>query len=273
LRRKREKLKGLRKKKIFSYFSKSFNNHSISFVLFLTIISSVVFVSCAKKVEKEETMPPPPPIEYQAGYIETENPYMEKYIRMNIAVDPSTTSEELTDLMNFFADSRYADYDKVGIYIYDDIEIAKQMYGDNSHLLAKLEMTKPNFKKMEIYDIVRNKMSEETEILINEEKLIFLGQRSTTIFDSVAQANELLKLMEDYPNRAIYTITWLQPQKAKLTYSIKQNLLVRKIEGVSEEMWQGMTKERIERAAKGAGFGGKKTPSIIYTLKPWTPEK
>ncbi|MGQ9571455.1 MAG: hypothetical protein ACUVUQ_11585 [Thermodesulfovibrionales bacterium] len=218
-------------------------------------------------------MPPPPPLEYQVGYIETDNPYIEKYIRMNIVVNPSATSEEITSLMNYFADSRYADYDKVRIDVYDDLEVAKRMYGDNLHLLAKLEMTKPNFKKIEVYDVVRNKMTEDIEVLMNEEKSIFLGQRSATLFDSVAQANELLKLMDDYPNRAIYTITWLQPQKSKLTYSIKQKLLVRKIEGVSEEMWEGMTKERIERAGKGAGFGGKKTPGVIYTLKPYTPEK
>jgi hypothetical protein len=267
-------LKRLKRGRKPNHLSKTLCYHFISSVLSITIIlSSIIFVCCSKKNEKVATLPLPPPVEYQVGYIETQNPYVEKYIRMNIAVAPSTTSEELTDLMNFFADNRYSNYDKVRVDIYDDQEIAKQMYGEESHLLAKLEMTKPNYKKMKVYDIVRSNTSKESEVLINEEKSIFLGQRSTTIFDSVAQANELLKLMEDYPERAIYTVTWLQPQKAKLTYSIKQGLLVRKIEGVSEEVWQGMTKERIERAAKGAGFGGKKTPGVIYSLKPYTSEK
>jgi len=57
-----------------------------------------------------------------------------------------------------------------------------------------------------------------------------------------------------------------------LTYSVRQRMLVRKIEGISEEIWQGMTLERIERAAKGSGFGGKKTPGITYTLKPYQSE-
>lgn len=235
----------------------------------ISLIVSFVTSHCARGKEAGKPPSPPPPIEYQVGYISTENPYLDRYIRMNIAVAPSSTVEELNELMRYFADDKYADFDKVRIDIYDNLEVAEDVSGDPAHLLAKLEMTKPNFRKMEVYDIVREEERGQSDILMDEEKVVYLGPKSTTMFGSVAQANELLKVMEEYPNRAIYTLIWLQPQKSKLTYSVRQRMLVRKIEGISEEIWQGMTLERIERAAKGSGFGGKKTPGITYTLKPY----
>lgn len=216
-----------------------------------------------------------PPVEYAIGQIKTENPYGSddakkdiRYIRMTISVPAGTKAEELQRLLDYFEKDKYAEYDMVQIDVFDDIKFAKKMDVDISHLLARLRITKPGFRESIIFDIAGLAEDKGKDYIINEEHVVHLGEKGH-LFDSVQQAGVLLRVMEETPHRAIYTLIWTGPHRTKLTYSTIQEMLIRKTEGVSEETWQGMDREHVERAAKGSGFGGAKTPGIVYTITPY----
>lgn len=211
-----------------------------------------------------------PPLEYQVGIINTDNEYVDKYMEMNISVSPKSTESEIEELLTYFERQKYQNYDMLKIRVYDSPEYAERTSVDKNHLLAELTLTRPNHRELQFYQL-SPKGEDKYEVLINETVEDYLGEKSN-LFDSGKQAQYLLKMMEETPNRTIYRLSWLQPHKVVLTYSVKQEMLIRKHEGISEETWLGMTEERLERAAKGAGFGGPKTPGITYELTPYRGE-
>jgi hypothetical protein len=221
--------------------------------------------STEKSKEKKEIRVPP--VEYKVGHISTDNEYVEKYIELNISVSPQTSKEKLKELLEYFDKEKYSNYDMLKIRVFDSNEYAQRTSIEQTHLLAELNITRPNHRELNIYQISPSE-DKTYDVLINETVEVYLGDMSN-LFDSGKQAQYLLKMMDETPNRTIYKLMWLQPQKVILTYSVKQEMLVRKHEGISEETWLGMDKERLERAGKGAGFGGPKTPGITYKITPY----
>jgi len=243
--------------------------------LFLACSLIALFSYCGGGKESVTVATTPPPVEYAIGQIDMDNPYASddakkdiKYVRMSISVPADTSPEQLQKLLDYFEKEKYAEYDMVQIDIFDDIQFAKKKDVDISHLLARLRITKPNFRESIIYDIAGLGEEKEMDYIINEEHVVHLGEKGA-LFDSVQQAVELLRVMQETPNRAIYTLIWSGAHRTKLTYSVTQEMLIRKTEGVSEETWQGMDLEHIQRAASGSGFGGAKTPGITYTITPY----
>jgi len=248
-----------------------------SISLMLLGLALVLLISCKKEAGEESvtTTSTSPPVEYAIGQIDTENPYGSdaskkemKFIKMCISVSADTPAEDLQRLLDYFEKEKYAEYDMVQINVFDDIDYAKKKDVDNSHLLARLRITKPSYRESIIFEIAGLTDQKSKDYIINEEHTVYLGDKGK-LFDSVQQARELLKMMTETPNRAIYTLIWTCNQRVKLTYSVTQKLLIRKTEGISEETWQNMDQERIERASKGSGFGSGKTPGITYTITPY----
>jgi hypothetical protein len=209
----------------------------------------------------------PPPVEYVVGKMDVDDDAAEPSVRMNIAVDPSTSARDIERLLNYFDKERYDEYDIVWINVYFDVNRARSPEVDAHALVASLRVNRPGFCELEISDDLLSPEGiegEGPEITSQTEETLYLGNRGR-MFDSGRQAQALLDLMEDKPGHAIYRIVWQSPRNTELTYSVEQEMLARVKTGVSRETWSEMSYEDIKRAARGSGFGGKRRHGANYS--------
>jgi hypothetical protein len=209
----------------------------------------------------------PPPVEYVVGKIDVDDGAAEPSVRMNIAVDPSTQAKDVKRLLDYFDKDRYDDYDIVWVNVYFDVAKARSPEVDTDALVATLRVNRPRFREMEISEdllAVGETFGGQPEVTSQTEEVLYLGRRGR-MFDSGKQAQVLVDLMEEKPGHAIYRVVWQSPDNTELTYGVEQKMLVRVRTGVSRETWADMSYEGLRRAARGAGFGGKRRHGANYT--------
>ncbi|NIT35189.1 MAG: hypothetical protein GTN49_01605 [candidate division Zixibacteria bacterium] len=212
----------------------------------------------------------PPPVEYVVGKMDVDDDAAEPSVRMNIAVDPSTSAKDVKRLLDYFDKDRYDDYDIVWVNVYFDVAKARSPQVDTDALVATLRVNRPGFREMEISeDLVGlgGPLGGQPEVTSRSEETLYLGRRGR-MFDSGKQAQVLVDLMEEKPGHAIYRVVWQSPENTELTYGLEQKMLVRVRKGVSRETWADMSFEELKRAARGAGFGGRRRHGANYTYVP-----
>ncbi len=212
----------------------------------------------------------PPPVEYVVGKMDVDDDAAEPSVRMNIAVDPSTQAKDVKRLLDYFDKDRYGDYDIIWVNVYFDVAKARSPEVDTDALVATLRVNRPRFREMEISEDllgVDETFGGQPEVTSQTEEVLYLGRRGR-MFDSGRQAQVLVDLMVEKPGHAIYRVTWQSPDNTELTYSVEQKMLVRVRTGVSRETWADMSYEGLRRAARGAGFGGKRRHGADYTYVP-----
>jgi hypothetical protein len=212
----------------------------------------------------------PPPVEYVVGKMDVDDDVAEPSVRMNIAVDPSTSARDVKRLLDYFNKDRYDDYDIVWVNVYFDVAKARSPEVDTDALVATLRVNRPGFREVKISEDllgVREPLGGQPEVTSQSEETLYLGRRGR-MFDSGKQAQVLVDLMEEKPGHAIYRVVWQGPDNTELTYSVEQKMLVRVRTGVSRETWADMSHEDLKRATRGAGFGGRRRHGANYTYVP-----
>ena len=212
----------------------------------------------------------PPPVEYVVGKMDVDDDAAEPSVRMNIAVDPSTPAKDVKRLLDYFDKDRYDDYDIVWVNVYFDVAKARSPEVDTDALVATLRVNRPGFREMEISEDLLGlgePLGGQPEVTSQSEETLYLGRRGR-MFDSGKQAQVLADLMEEKPGHVIYRVVWQGPDNTELTYSVEQKMLVRVRTGVSRETWADMSHEELKRAARGAGFGGRRRHGANYTYVP-----
>ncbi len=210
----------------------------------------------------------PPPVEYVVGKMDVDDEAAEPSVRMNVAVDPSTTRKDIERLLNYFDKEKYDEYDIVWINVYFDVARARSPEVDSSALVATLRVNRPGFRELKVSDELADAgeiSGGQPEVISQTEETMYLGRRGR-MFDSSKQAQALADLMEDKPGYAIYRIVWQSPGNTELTYSVEQRMMARVKTGVSREAWSDMSFEDIRRAARGSGFGGKRRHGANYSF-------
>jgi hypothetical protein len=233
--------------------------------------AAVVAAGCRGGREAESAAPPaeytPPPVEYVVGKMTVDAAAAEPSVRMSVAVDPSTTREDIERLLNYFDKERYGEYDIVWIDVYFDAAKARSPEADASALVATLRVNRPGFRELKVSDDLTDAgemTAGEPEVISQTEETAYLGRRGR-MFDSSKQAQALVDLMEDKPGYALYRLVWQSPGNTELTYSVEQKMLARVKAGVSRETWSELSFEDIKRAARGSGFGGKRRHGANYS--------
>ena len=227
--------------------------------------------ACRRGDEGAESAAPaegytPPPVEYVVGKMDVDDAAAEPSVRMNIAVDPSTPAKDIERLLNYFDKERYDEYDIVWVNVYFDVAKARSPEADTLALVATLRVNRPGFRELKLSEDLldpEGALGGRPEVTTQTEETLYLGRRGR-MFDSGKQAQTLVDLMEDKPGHALYRVVWQSPGNAQLTYSVEQEMLVRVRTGVSRETWAEMSYEDLERAARGAGFGGKRRHGVNY---------
>jgi hypothetical protein len=199
-----------------------------------------------------------PPVPYVVGKMETADDAAEPSVKLNVAVDPATSTRDLERLLNYFDKERYAHYDLVWVNVYFDVAKARSPDVNADALVASLRVNRPAFRELKVSDELGapEGLGDQPEVTTPTEEVLYLGNRGR-MFDSTRQAQALLDLMEGKPGHALYRVVWKGPGDMELSYSVAQKMLVRVRTGVSRETWAGMTVDGVKRAARGAGFGGK----------------
>ncbi|HUV86581.1 MAG TPA: hypothetical protein VMX79_05655 [bacterium] len=208
----------------------------------------------------------PPPVEYVVGRMNVDDEAAEPSVRMNIAVDPSTPTKDIERLLNYFDRERYDGYDVVWVDVYFDAAKARSPEADTLALVATLRVNRPGFRELKLSEDLlepEGTTGGRPEVTTQTEETLYLGRRGR-MFGSNKQAQTLVDLMEDKPGYAIYRVVWQSPGNTELTYSVEQEMLVRVRSGVSRETWTEMSYEGVKRAARGAGFGGKRRHGANY---------
>jgi len=242
-------------------------------LLSIAAAAAVATVACrAGKGDGETAAVPttytPPPVEYVVGKMDVDDDAAEPSVRMNVAVDPSTTRKDIERLLNYFDKEKYEDYDIVWVDVYFDVARARSPEADASALVATLRVNRPGFRELKVADELAGEgemPGVQPEVTSQTEETLYLGRRGR-MFDSGKQAQALADFMEDKPGYAIYRIVWQSPGNTELTYSVEQELLVRVKTDVSRETWSEMSYEDVKRAARGSGFGGKRRHGANYTF-------
>ncbi|MEE9455921.1 MAG: hypothetical protein V3W11_02080 [bacterium] len=239
----------------------------------LGLVAAVLIftAACRRGDEGAENAAPaegytPPPVEYVVGKMDVADDAAEPSVRMNIAVDPSTPAKDIERLLNYFDKERYDEYDIVWVNVYFDVVKARSPEADTLALVATLRVNRPGFRELKLSDDLldpEGALGGRPEVTTQTEETLYLGRRGR-MFDSGKQAQTLVDLMEDKPGHALYRVVWQGPGNAELTYSVGQEMLVRVRNGVSRETWAEMSYEGLERAARGAGFGGKRRHGANY---------
>ena len=210
----------------------------------------------------------PPPVEYVVGKMDVDDEAAEPSVRMNVAVDASTTRKDIERLLNYFDKEKYDEYDIVWINVYFDVARARSPEVDSSALVATLRVNRPGFRELKVFDELADAgeiSGGQPEVMSQTEETLYLGGRGR-MFDSGKQAQALADLMEDKPGYAIYRMVWQSPGNTELTYSVEQRMMARVKTGVSRETWSDMSFEDIRRAARGSGFGGKRRHGANYSF-------
>ncbi len=231
----------------------------------------VFAAACRRGDEAAETAAPaegytPPPVEYVVGKMDVNDDAAEPSVRMNVAVDPSTPAKDIERLLNYFDKERYDEYDIVWVNVYFDVAKARSPEADTLALVATLRVNRPGFRELKLSDDLLDPEGTpggRPEVTTQTEETLYLGSRGR-MFDSGRQAQTLVDLMEDKPGHALYRVVWQSPGNTELTYSVEQEMLVRVRSGVSRETWAEMSYEDLKRAARGAGFGGKRRHGANY---------
>jgi hypothetical protein len=231
----------------------------------------IAAAACRPGEEAAETAAPaeeytPPPVEYVVGRMDVNDDAAEPSVRMNIAVDPSTPAKDIERLLNYFDKDRYDEYDVVWVDVYFDAAKARSPEADALALVATLRVNRPGFRELKLSDDLlqpEGALGGQPEVTTQTEETMYLGRRGR-MFDSTKQAQTLVDLMGDKPGHSLYRIVWQSPGNTELTYGVEQEMLVRVRTGVSRETWTEMSFEGLERAARGAGFGGKSRHGANY---------
>lgn len=246
------------------------------FILLAAVVACVV-AACARKGEKVTpaatagaTAFGPPPVAYVVGKAEVTAEGPEPTAKLNIAVDSTTSGKDIERLLNYFDKERYADYDIVWVNVYFDAAAARSPDVNAAALVATLRVNRPAFREIRFYNEMAETAADVEPVVTSAtEEVLYLGRRGR-MFDSAKQAQALLDLMEEKPGHAIYRIVWQAPEDMELSYSVAQRMLVRIKRGAYREVWSDMTVEELKRAARGAGFGGKRRHGGGYSFVPET---
>jgi len=212
----------------------------------------------------------PPPIPYVVGKAEVDADAAEPSAKLNVAVDPATSAKDIERLLNYFDKERYADFDIVWVNVYFDAAAARSPDMNAAALVATLRVNRPAFRELRILEeAAESAAGGQPEVTSQTEEVLYLGRRGR-MFDSAKQARALLDLMGEKPGHALYRIVWQAPDDMELSYSVTQKMLVRIRRGAYREVWSDMTVEELTRAARGAGFGGKRRRGGGYSFIPET---
>jgi len=201
----------------------------------------------------------PSPVPYVVGKLEVEREAAEPSVHLSVAVDAATSPRDIERLLNYFDKERYADFDIVWVDVYFDAAAAQTPGANAESRVATLRVNRPGFRELKLSDdLAEGELAgAQPEVTSQTEETMYLGQRGR-MFDSAKQAQAMLNMMEDKPGHAVYRIVWQAPDEMELTYSVGQKMLVRVRSGVSRETWNDMTVDDLNRAARGAGFGGRR---------------
>ncbi len=209
----------------------------------------------------------PPPVPYVVGKADFDDDAAEPSVRLRIAVAPATAVKDIERLLNYFEKERYADYDIVWVDVYFDVGKARSPEVDPRAVVATLRVNRPGFRELKVSDDLAApevRPGGQPEVTSETEEVLYLGRRGR-MFDSTKQAQVLLDLMAEKPGHAIYRVVWQGPMNAELSYSVEQKMLVRARTGVSRETWADISFDELARAARGAGFGGRRRHGGNYT--------
>jgi len=209
-----------------------------------------------------------PPIPYEVGETKP-TPGVERGVNIDIVVEAGVYRDELESLFTWFQEVWYSDRKLIQVDVYDTWEAAQALNFDAGRVLATYRYTHPNHRDVQIYDerLIAGQRENEREDYRSGTHPVYLGPRSR-MFGSQDQAQYLLNMMEDVPDKRVYEVSWLSRDfKVILSYDATSLMLVRVNEGIGRrEVWQGFSIEQLEQAATGMGFGGQSSYGGEYLL-------
>ncbi|HDR06718.1 MAG TPA: hypothetical protein ENN88_03705 [Candidatus Coatesbacteria bacterium] len=198
-----------------------------------------------------------PPVPYEVGETKA-TPGVERGVSIDIVIEPGVYAEELEELFTWFEEVWYSDRRLIQVDVYDNWDSAAGLNFDANRVLATFRYTRPRHREVVIYTerLVAGQRERREDTFRSGTHAVYLGPRSR-MFGSQDQAQYMVKMLEDKPNKRVYELSWLSNQtKIVLTFDVVGGELARVREGFSHEVWQGFTPERLKQAAMGGGFGG-----------------